>query len=146
MTFVLFGVIIGMLMTLVVYGAWIFVIAFMVWMAVDAAKQDRFWWVVLIIGIPFVGSAAYFFTEKKHEYAKAEPHHIHTSETEEQHEHAPRKRKARKHEETVTATASEHREEHAHEAKHEHKEEIVETVAVAEEENTPVEEEKKESA
>jgi ABC-type nickel/cobalt efflux system permease component RcnA len=144
MTFVLFGVIIGMLMTLVVYGAWIFVIAFMVWMAVDAAKQDRFWWVVLIIGIPFIGSAAYFFTEKKHEYAKAEPHHIHTSETEEQHERAPRKRKSHKHEETIAAAVTEHHEEHAHEAKHEHKEDAEGVVAT--EEIAPVEEEKKESA
>lgn len=92
----------GMIMTLVVYAAYIFVIAFTLWMVVDAAKQDRFWWVVLIIGIPFVGSGVYFFTEKKHEYAKAESHHIHQSETEAQHESAPHKRKPRK-QDTVLA-------------------------------------------
>ena len=93
----LFGILMGMAITLVVYSAYIFVIAFTLWMAVDAAKQDRFWWIVLIIGIPFVGSGVYFFTEKKHEYAKAESHHIHESETESQHESTPHKRKPRKH-------------------------------------------------
>ncbi len=85
----LLGIVIAMMMTLLVYGAWMLLIAFTLWMAIDAGKQDRFWWVVLIIGIPFVGSAVYFFTEKKHEYAKAKPHHIHESETEEQHESTP---------------------------------------------------------
>lgn len=93
---VVLGILMGMVMTLMVYGAYIFVIAFTLWMAVDAAKQDRFWWVVLIIGIPFVGSGVYFFTEKKHEYAKAESHHIHQSETEAQHESTPHKRKSRR--------------------------------------------------
>lgn len=85
-----FGLIIGALATLVVYGAYILLIAFTLWMAVDAGKQDRFWWVVLIIGVPVIGSAVYFITEKKHEYARAEDHHVHTSETENQHEHAPK--------------------------------------------------------
>lgn len=100
-----FGLIIAFLMTLVVYAAYIFIIAFTMWMAVDAAKQDRFWWVVLVIGAPIIGPAVYFFTEKKHEYVKIESHHVHTSETEAQHEHAP---KAHTH----------------HEAKHEVKEEV----------------------
>lgn len=100
---------IGMLMTLIVYSAYILLIAFTLWMAVDAGKQDRFWWVVLIIGVPVVGSAVYFYTEKKHEYAKVESHHVHTSETEEQHEQAPKK--------------------HAH-----HKKEVVQEVAEKEEE------------
>jgi hypothetical protein len=54
--------------------------------------------VVLIIGIPFVGSGVYFFTEKKHEYAKAESHHIHDAETEAQHEasHQKHKKKPRR--------------------------------------------------
>lgn len=85
-----FGLILGALATLVVYGAYILLIAFTLWMAVDAGKQDRFWWVVLIVGIPVIGSAVYFITEKKHEYARAEDHHLHTSETESQHEHAPK--------------------------------------------------------
>mgnify|MGYP000963380421 CR=1 FL=1 len=89
------GDIAGMLLTLIVYGAYIFLIAFTLWMAVDAGKQDRFWWMVLIIGIPFVGSGVYFFTEKKHEYAKAESHHIHDGETEAQHETSPHKKRSR---------------------------------------------------
>ncbi len=115
-----------MLMTLVVYGAYIFVIAFTLWMAIDAGKQDRFWWLVLIIGIPFVGSSVYFFTEKKHEYAKAEPHHVHESETEAQHEMTPKKRRPRKQAVESVATEVVHHEEHSHETVHEHKEETAE--------------------
>lgn len=76
------------MMTLVVYSAYILVISFTLWMATDAAKQDRFWWVVLIIGVPIIGGAVYFFTEKKHIYAVAPSHHVHQSETETQHEHS----------------------------------------------------------
>lgn len=82
----LIGFITGILLEIITYGAFIVVFSFMAWMAVDAGKQDRFWWVVMIIGVPFVGSAVYYFTEKKHEYAKAKSHHIHDSETEAQHE------------------------------------------------------------
>ena len=78
------------------YSAWIILVSFTVWMAIDAGKQDRFWWVVLIIGVPLVGSVAYFYTEKKHEYAKIEPHYIHNGETEQQHEITPKKLVRRK--------------------------------------------------
>ena len=84
------GMIMVALSTLIIYGAYLLFFSFTLWMAVDAGKQDRFGWVVLILGVPVIGSAVYYFTEKKHEYAKAEPHHIHTSETEEQHEKAPK--------------------------------------------------------
>lgn len=82
----LIGFITGILLEIITYGAFIIVFSFMAWMAVDAGKQDRFWWVVMIIGVPFVGSAVYYFTEKKHEYAKVKSYHIHDSETEAQHE------------------------------------------------------------
>lgn len=83
---ILIATIIGAMMTLITYGAFIIVLSFMAWMVVDAGKQDRFWWVVIILGVPFIGGVVYYFTEKKHEYAKAESHHIHESETEAQHE------------------------------------------------------------
>ena len=86
----IFGLIAGMIMTLIVYGAYILLISFTVWMSVDAGKQDRYWWIVLIIGVPVIGPAAYYLTEKKHEYAKTESHHIHTGETEKQHESTPK--------------------------------------------------------
>lgn len=86
----LFAVLFTLLITMVIYMAWMLVIAFTIWMVVDAAKQDRFWWVLIVIGIPFIGPAAYFFTEKKHEYAKAPNHHVHESETESQHEQTPK--------------------------------------------------------
>ena len=83
---ILISTITSALMTLITYGAFIIVLSFMLWMAIDAGKQDRFWWVVMILGVPFIGGAVYYFTEKKHEYAKAESHHVHASETESQHE------------------------------------------------------------
>lgn len=93
---ILFGIIFSAIMVAIVTACYILVIAFTVWMAIDAGKQDRFWWLVCIIGIPVIGPSVYYFTEKKHEYAKVAIHHIHESETEEQHEHAPKKRKAKK--------------------------------------------------
>lgn len=93
---IFFGTILEAMMTVIVYGSYIFVIAFTLWMAIDAGKQDRFWWMVLILGIPFVGSGVYFFTEKKHEYAKADSHHVHDKETEEQHEVTPTHHKRHK--------------------------------------------------
>lgn len=97
-----FGLIMGAIMTLVTYGAYIVIISFTLWMAIDAGKQNRFWWVVLIIGVPIIGSAAYYFTEKKHEYAKEETHHVHDSETESQHEKTP-VRHRKQHTEEVAA-------------------------------------------
>lgn len=89
---ILFGIIFGVLITLIIASCYIVAISFTVWMAIDAGKQDRFWWLVIIIGVPIIGPGAYYFTEKKHEYAKVSPHHIHNSETEEQHEKAPRRK------------------------------------------------------
>jgi len=85
------GLLVSGVITIIIYSAYIIVIGFTLWMAVDAAKQDRFWWVVLVIGVPIVGSVAYYYTEKKHEYAKAPVHHIHESETEKEHEVTPKK-------------------------------------------------------
>lgn len=80
---------VGMIVTLIVYTAYILIISFTLWMAIDAAKQDRFWWVVIVVGVPIVGGSVYYLTEKKHEYAKAESHHIHESQTEREHEVTP---------------------------------------------------------
>jgi hypothetical protein len=53
----------------------------------------------VIIGVPVIGPAVYYYTEKKHEYAKVPSHHIHESETEIQHEATPKHhdRKEEKH-------------------------------------------------
>lgn len=85
------SLIVEAIMTLVVYTAYILVISFILWMAIDAAKQDRYWWIVLITGVPIVGASVYYFTEKKHIYAEAPSHHIHTSETEIEHETSHKK-------------------------------------------------------
>lgn len=92
----LFEIIFGSLTTLVVVGCYIIAISFTIWMMIDAGKQDRFWWLTLVIGVPVIGPAVYYFTEKKHDYKKVETHHIHESETEEQHERAPKKKSSRK--------------------------------------------------
>ena len=49
---------------------YVFAACFIFWMAVDAARQDKFWWLVLVIAVPLVGSIVYYFTEKKHDYMK----------------------------------------------------------------------------
>jgi ABC-type nickel/cobalt efflux system permease component RcnA len=127
MTALFFGIILSLVIALIMYGACFIVIAFTLWMVVDAAKQDRFWWVLLIVAIPFVGSALYFFTEKKHEYAKAESHHVHQSQTEEEHEKAPTKKHHPKSEEHApvllaqednASSVKEVTEEHEHKDKH----------------------------
>ncbi len=70
MIFALFGIVVGFVIMTMLYAFYVIAGSFIVWMAVDAAKQDKFWWVVLIVGVPIIGAAAYYFTEKKHEYAK----------------------------------------------------------------------------
>jgi hypothetical protein len=45
--------------------AYIFLISFMLWMVVDAAKNDRFWWIVIMISIPVAGSIIYYLAEKR---------------------------------------------------------------------------------
>ncbi len=85
------AVVVGLLVSASIYLVTMFVVAFTMWMLVDASKQDRFWWVLLIVAVPVVGALVYYFTEKKHEYAKVPSHHVHQSETESQHEHAPHK-------------------------------------------------------
>lgn len=63
---------------------YVLALAFMFWMAVDAAKHDRFWWLVIIIALPLAGAVAYYAVERKHLYKKVEkgpaplpPHHEH---------------------------------------------------------------------
>ena len=70
----------------VVVACYVMLFSFTLWMVIDAGKQDRFWWIAIMIGVPFVGVIVYYLTEKKHEYAKAPSHHIHDSQTEAQHE------------------------------------------------------------
>jgi hypothetical protein len=68
-------VLVSLFMMTVVAPVYIFSIAFIVWMVIDSGKQDKFWWLVFIIGIPFVGAVIYFFVEKKGDYAKISPAH-----------------------------------------------------------------------
>lgn len=45
-------------------------LSFILWMAVDAAKGDKYLWVVLILGLPVIGALIYFFVEKEGDYMK----------------------------------------------------------------------------
>jgi ABC-type nickel/cobalt efflux system permease component RcnA len=83
---VIVGIIVGIVAYTITFVSFAVVVSFLAWMLVDAAKQDRFWWIVIMLGVPIIGPAVYYLTEKKHEYAKAPSHHIHDSETESQHE------------------------------------------------------------
>lgn len=93
---IVFNLLFGVLITFIVAACYIIMIAFTVWMLIDAGKQDRFWWLALIIGVPVIGAAVYYFTEKKHEYRQVPVHYVHASETEQQHEKVPKKKSSRK--------------------------------------------------
>jgi hypothetical protein len=84
-----FGMMFALFVSVITYALYVLVFSFTTWMAVDAGKQDRFLWVLIILGLPVVGPVIYFFVEKKHEYKRAPVHRVHKSETEEQHEKAP---------------------------------------------------------
>ncbi|MDB5260683.1 MAG: hypothetical protein JWN37_914 [Candidatus Nomurabacteria bacterium] len=60
----------ALIMIVLLYAFYIFGISFIVWMAIDAGKQDKFLWLVLILAVPFIGAIVYFFTEKEGNYWK----------------------------------------------------------------------------
>lgn len=66
----LFGFIFGVTVLMISILAYVLGISFMLWMVVDAAKNDKFWWIVLIVALPVVGAIVYYFVEKHHDYAK----------------------------------------------------------------------------
>jgi uncharacterized membrane protein YeiB len=66
----LFGFIFGVTVLMISILAYVLCISFMLWMVVDAAKNDKFWWIVLIVALPLVGAVVYYFVEKHHDYAK----------------------------------------------------------------------------
>ncbi|MEN9552012.1 MAG: hypothetical protein RI935_389 [Candidatus Parcubacteria bacterium] len=69
-TMMFVGLLVWALLSFVVYACYVLAIAFTLWMVVDAAKMDRFLWVVLIVGVPVIGPVVYFFVEKKKEYKR----------------------------------------------------------------------------
>lgn len=44
--------------------------AFIIWMIIDSGKQDKFWWLFLIIALPLLGAVIYYFVEKREDYLK----------------------------------------------------------------------------
>lgn len=61
--------VVGVLVFAVANFLFLLAVSFIIWMAVDAAKGDKYWWIVLVIGVPLIGATVYFFVEKKHEYS-----------------------------------------------------------------------------
>ena len=74
-----FGFLLDGIVLAAVYLFYIVPASFVIWMAVDAAKQDKFFWVIIIIGLPVLGSLVYYFVEKKRDYMTTSAHfgHIH---------------------------------------------------------------------
>lgn len=68
--FMLFGLIFGVMIMMLGVIFMVLCASFMFWMLVDAAKQDKFWWVAIMFVLPLIGSLVYFFVEKEREYAK----------------------------------------------------------------------------
>ncbi len=66
----IFSDMLASLTALMLLLAYAFVITFTVWMIVDAAKHDKFWWLFLTISLPFIGAVMYYCTEKKKLYEK----------------------------------------------------------------------------
>lgn len=64
----------GLFFVACIIAIYIVMLAFMFWMMVDAAKHDKFWWLVLCIALPVAGAVIYFFVEKKKMYEKIEKH------------------------------------------------------------------------
>lgn len=62
--------VVGILVFAIANLLFLLALSFIFWMAVDAAKSDKYWWVVFVIGMPLVGGIVYYFVEKKHDYMK----------------------------------------------------------------------------
>lgn len=55
-----------LVMIIVTYSFYAVLIAFIIWMLVDAAKTDRFLWLLIMIGLPVIGGLIYYLTQKRH--------------------------------------------------------------------------------
>lgn len=77
----IFSYMITLLMAIGVWVCYTTVFTFIIWMAIDAGKQDKFFWMIIIIGIPLIGSIVYYFVEKKKDYMTTSGHwgHVHKS-------------------------------------------------------------------
>lgn len=72
-TLLLFAFLFGMLLAAFMYIAYVLVASFFLWMIIDAAKSDKYVWLLFMVALPVVGALVYFFVEKKHEYRKVNP-------------------------------------------------------------------------
>lgn len=60
----------GFLVIMLTYFVYVIGLSLMIWMIVDAAKSDKYWWVAIMVALPLIGSLIYFFVEKEHDYEK----------------------------------------------------------------------------
>jgi uncharacterized membrane protein YeiB len=70
----MFGFFLDIILQGTVFLIYVVLFSFIFWMAVDAAKQDKVFWLFIIIGLPVIGSAVYYFVEKKKDYVTTSGH------------------------------------------------------------------------
>ncbi|MDQ5962477.1 MAG: hypothetical protein QG653_284 [Patescibacteria group bacterium] len=77
----MFGFFLDVILQGSVFVFYVVAFSFLFWMAVDAAKQDKIFWLLIIVGLPLVGSIIYYFVEKKKDYVTTSGHfgHIYRS-------------------------------------------------------------------
>lgn len=68
--FLFISALVGILIMITIILIYVLAVSFIIWMIVDAAKNNKYWWIVLIIGIPVIGAIIYYFVEKKGDYLK----------------------------------------------------------------------------
>ena len=60
----------GIVLVMITLATYVFSLFFIVWMMIDALTHKKILWFIGILLFPLVGAIVYFFTEKKHDYAK----------------------------------------------------------------------------
>ena len=68
--FLFISALVGILIMITIILIYVLAVSLIIWMIVDAAKNNKYWWIVLIIGIPVIGAIIYYFVEKKGDYLK----------------------------------------------------------------------------
>lgn len=62
----------GILAVVITLATYVFTLGFIILMMIDSLKNGKILWFVGIVLFPLVGAVVYYFTEKKHDYAKVD--------------------------------------------------------------------------
>ena len=60
----------GIVLVMITLATYVFSLGFIVWMMIDSLMNKKILWFIGIVIFPLVGAIVYYFTEKKHDYAK----------------------------------------------------------------------------